>query len=384
MSVPHILFALTADVRINTRARKQIQAFQEAGMQVTVVGLETKAAHHVPLPPFIRWFPLNVAPHKGPAFFLAWHRALSRYLSQLPPADVYHASDLYVLPALAHTARRHQARLVYDARERYPYVAGTAGKLLAQRFWYHLERHYIRQADVVLTVSHSLARALEQDYAIPSPLLLPNVPRYRPISRTDHLRNHLGIPSHMPILLHQGVMKPGRGAPLLLDAMRDIPDAALVFMGHGPLQEVLQHQTHQLNLQDRVYFMPPVPPETLLSWTASADAGISLLEDICYNHHVALPNKVFEYLMAGLPVLVSALPEMKRFVEHYQVGLAVQPANRDALVTALRQLAFDTHVRERLRSRIPEVWKDYSWERYMKRVIDTYRHLLASQSVTSS
>ncbi len=374
MSTPRVLLALTADVRMNARARKQIRALQEAGMHVTVLGLKTE--NSFPLPEAIHWIPSHIPSRSGPTFFLTWHRKLSEHLAQLPAADIYHASDLYVLPALAHVAKHHGARLVYDARERYPYVAGTAGKPLVQRFWYYLERHYIHQADLVCTVSAGLARALRQDYGIPLPLLLPNVPEYRKVSPTTHIRKHLQLPSYTPILLHQGVMKSGRGCHLLMDAMRDLPEAVLVFMGHGPLQKLLERQVALLGLQQRVFFLPPVPPDELLSWTASADVGITLLEDVCENHRLALPNKVFEYLMAGLPVVASALPEMERFIQTYGVGRTVDPANRETLVNTLRQMVTDIRLRETIKAAIPRVWEDYRWEHHVRRFIEAYKELL--------
>ncbi|WP_243664052.1 glycosyltransferase, partial [Rhodothermus marinus] len=91
-------------------------------------------------------------------------------------ARVYHASDLYVLPALAAAARRHGGRLVFDARERYPYVAGTAGRPFRQHFWKLVERRYIHRADLVLTVSDGIADHLVRDYGIAPPLVLYNAP----------------------------------------------------------------------------------------------------------------------------------------------------------------------------------------------------------------
>ena len=119
--------------------------------------------------------------------------------------------------------------------------------------------------------------------------------------------------------------------------MQYVRGAVLIFLGDGPLKESLVQEVQTLNVAERVLFLDPVPPDTLLETTASADIGVSLLEDTCLNHRYALPNKLFEYLMAGIPVLTSELPEMENVVLGSNVGRVVRPENPQEVAGALQE-----------------------------------------------
>ncbi|MEX1055509.1 MAG: glycosyltransferase, partial [Rhodothermales bacterium] len=131
-----------------------------------------------------------------------------------------------------------------------------------------------------------------------------------------------------------------------------------------------------LGIRDRIRFIEPVPPDELLSYTASADIGVTLLEDVCLNHRFALPNKLFEYLVAGIPVVASDIPEVRRIVRGFDVGLVVDPQNREDLVAALRQSTIDKTLREKWRRNIPKVLETFNSERTSQDFLRVYDDLL--------
>ena len=375
MPVPDVVFALTGDVRQNSRALKQLRILARLGASVEVLCIGS-TKERTDLASGLRLSILPRPQGSGPAFFAQVHGCFRRAVQRIP-ARVYHASDLYTLPALASAARRHDSRLAYDAREFYAHVAATAGRPWIRTFWRLVEGRYIRQADAVFTVSESIADRLAQRYAIPRPMLIYNVPPRQNVSASTYLRKHAGVADDQVLLLHQGQIQKDRGCYLLVDAMRDVRGAVLVFLGGGPLKPDLRHRVAEAGLAYQVRFLDPVPPDALLPVTASADAGITLLEDTCLNHRFALPNKLFEYLMAGLPVLGSDLPEIRRVVAGHGVGLLVNPADRDALVKALQRMVDDTEARARWRSATPRVFETFSWEEASQRFEATYRDLLS-------
>lgn len=368
----HVVFALTGDVRHNSRARKQLAALSSLGCRVTVLAFDAPDAgpyagvsgQAVPRPA-----------GGGPGFFVRAHRAF-RAGAMARPAAVYHASDLYVLPALAVAARRHGGRLVYDARELYTHVAATVGRPLVRAFWRAVEGHHIRRADAVFTVSPSIAGHLARTYGIAPPAVLYNAPPRAAVTPTDALRRRAGLPDGPALVLHQGQIRRDRGCDRLVEAMAGVPESALVFLGGGPHRPAVEAHVHRLGLGDRVRFLDPVPPEDLLPLTAGADVGVTLLEDTCLNHRYALPNKLFEYLMAGVPVLGADLPEVRRVVADGGVGQVVDPADPAALVRTLRHMATDAGARARWRSAIPAVVETFGWERSSEAFVRTYERLL--------
>lgn len=145
--------------------------------------------------------------------------------------------------------------------------------------------------------------------------------------------------------------------------MQCVEQAALVFLGGGPLKDALIGEVGLLGLRDRVHFLDPVPPDALLSYTASADVGVTLLEDTCLNHRYALPNKLFEYLMAGIPVLASDLPEIRDVVDAYGVGRLVDPADPEAVARAMQFMIDRPDTLEQMGTNIPAVLETFSWEK---------------------
>ncbi|NBC17673.1 MAG: glycosyltransferase [Bacteroidetes bacterium] len=375
--MPDVVFSLTGDVRRNSRAIKQLRALTDLGCSVEVLALGEPA--NVDWMPGVRLHLLERPPGGGLPFFWSAHRAMAQAARSIP-ARVYHASDLYTLPAMFLAARRHDARLVYDARECYPHVASTAGRPHVRLFWHLLERFFARRADAVFTVSTSIAERMASAYGIPPPMLLHNVPPRQRVTPSTYLRDQTGVADDTCLLLHQGSVQKDRGCEHLVDAMRDVDGAVLVFLGGGPRKPELQQHVTREGLGDRVRFLDPVPPDDLLPVTASADVGITLLEDTCLNHRFALPNKLFEYLMAGLPVLASDLPEIRSVVDGHEVGLLVDPSDRRALVDALRRLVRDASARRRWAANAPSVFETFSWEAASQRLQRTYSDLLSSSS----
>ena len=375
MSSPDVVFALTGDVRRNSRALKQLRALAALGAttEALTFGPPAKEAW---LETGIRLRVLPRPPGSGPRFFARIHRLFAQTARRIP-ARVYHASDLYTLAAQHAAARHHKGRLVYDARELYPHVAATAGRPWVRAMWRVVEGRHIRRADAVFTVSDSIAARLAQTYGLPPPVVLHNVPPYRSVTASGYLRAQTGAAPGTVVLLHQGQIQKDRGCLLLADALRDVQRAVLVFLGGGPFKPMLQQHVRAASLNDRIRFLDPVPPDALLPVTASADVGITLLEDTCLNHRFALPNKLFEYLMAGLPVLASDLPEIRGVVEAFEVGCVVNPADRAALVETLQHMVDDEAARARWAAHAPRVFETFSWEKASQRFKQAYQNLLA-------
>lgn len=373
-SDPDILFAITGDPRFNSRAIKQLDVLADAGYHIEVIGLaETPAS-----------FMLNDRVHVkvlarpaggGPRFFWQCHRLFSASAAGVK-ARVYHASDLYALPALAGCAKKTGGKLAYDARERYPYVASTVGRPWARLFWSMLESRNIRRADSVFTVSQSIASHIAASYNIPLPDVLYNVPVFKAAVSSGLLRETLDIPASQAVVLHQGKMQKSRGCLLLLQAMQHVTGATLVFLGDGPLRLTLEAAVAQYGVQNRVRFKAAVLPHELHAFTCSADIGVTLLEDTCLNHRYALPNKLFEYLMAGVPVLGSNLPEVGGLVEEYGVGRIVDAANPVEIASVLQQMVDAPEDRKKWAAAAPAVLETFSWENASQVLRRNYENLI--------
>ncbi len=375
MTQTDVVFTLAGDVRHNSRAIKQLRLLRSLGLTVTIFALGQNPG--VPFPG--AGVQLNLLPRpsaSGPRFFWNVHRMFLQAARNVP-ARVYHASDLYSLPAMRLAAKIHRSRLVYDARELYSHVAATAGRPWVRAFWFQAERRNIGATHAVFTVSDSIADRLSRSYRIARPAVLHNVPDMQHPLPAGTLRVRAGVDNDTVLILHQGHVQRNRGCFALVDAMHDIHGAAAVFMGGGSLMASLKRAVRERGLDMRVRFVDPVPPDELLPVTADADLGVTLLEDTCLNHRYALPNKLFEYLMAGVPVLASDLREMRAVVQDFNVGMVVHPSDRTALVRTLQRCVDDAEARQQWSINAAKVFDRYSWAIASERFTTAYRKLLA-------
>jgi glycosyltransferase involved in cell wall biosynthesis len=190
------------------------------------------------------------------------------------------------------------------------------------------------------------------------------------------LRRALGIDAAVPLVLHQGAPAPARGCEVLVDAVARLERAHLVFLGDPEpgYDEQLRARIAQLGAIARVSLLPSVSLDELLAYTAEADVGVTLLQDTCENHRLALPNKLFEYIAARVPVVASALPETERLVNDYGVGWCVEPDDPEALARALAT-ALGMRGDAGLQARLARAAGELTWRRERERLIELYRRL---------
>jgi glycosyltransferase involved in cell wall biosynthesis len=301
-------------------------------------------------------------------------------------ADVYHAMGFLALPVALRLAREHAgARVIYDARDVYAESNNIARlptplrALFARR-----ERLWARRADAILTVNDGVADLLAARWDVERPTVVMNCsPAWTPPDPPpDLLRRALDLPSGSPVALYHGGFMPDRGLPELVAAMRrpGLEQAHLVLLGSGALEPELRRLAAEPESGGRVHVLPPVRPEDLLPWVASADVGVMPNQPRTLNERLSTPNKLFECLAAGLPVVSSDFPERRRIIlldPDGPLGAVCDPTDPDAIAAAIRSI-LDLPSRERavLRARVLRVGHvRYTWEPQFDAAVGTYDRL---------
>jgi len=285
--------------------------------------------------------------------------------------DVVNAHALSALPIALIAKSILKNNVVYDAHELETERNGSQGfRGSISKF---IERKLIKHVDMMLVVSESIADWYVEEYKIKRPTVVLNVPNRRELKTNNHFREQLNIRDDQVILLYQGGLMTGRGVHLILDAFKARNDDQIVavFMGYGQLEADIKTAAKQY---ENIYFFPAVAPQVVLEYTASADIGISLIENTCLSYYYCMPNKLFEYAMAGLPVLVSNMKDMSALVTQNVMGAVISDFTPTGINKALDE--FLQKDLSQMKTNAYRVAIENSWEEQEKKMLVAYNALL--------
>lgn len=373
------------DFRHDARVLKEAQTLQAAGYQMSI-----HAVHAPGLTPRVQELPEGIKvlrsswwvgkAHDGNRLLgiiskvssrLYWHLKVLCHICVARPA-VVHSHDVNTLPTAWLAAKLARAKLVYDAHE---ISTDRVGYQRLRSIIACVEGKLMPRADATITTTDMRAKFFARSYSMPRPLVLQNRPRYQEEIHSTSLRDELGLKEPWPISIYQGVMQQGRGLERIVEAAAEVKNAYFVFLGSGLLTDKLKELTDIFNLNDRVFFIPAVPLAELAAYTASADIGVQAIENTCLNHYTTDSNKLFEYVQARLPVVVSDMPEIRKVVHEYDLGLLIEPGDTKSLVNALQTLADDTSLRSYYRERARQAAEPLGWEKQEQQLVDLYQGL---------
>jgi glycosyltransferase involved in cell wall biosynthesis len=300
---------------------------------------------------------------------LEWRTRIDRFARAQRPA-VLHAHSLAALPTAAHVKRSTGARLIYDAHELETEKAGLQG--LRQRLSRRMEQRLIGRCDAVLCVSDSIADWYAERYGMDRPIVVRNVPDHgtQRIKHAVPLRDRLGLGPDDVLFIYQGMMSKGRRVEQFLRVFsRSSLARHVLFMGYGDLESAVKEVAGR---RPNIHFLPAVPPGEVLAHTAGADVGLVGVENVCLSYYFSLPNKLFEYLLAGLPVIAGRWPEIRRVVERYQCGW-LHDEDDDAVLRLIERI--DRTEVTRLRHGVAHARAQISWANEEAKLIQVYRQL---------
>lgn len=295
-------------------------------------------------------------------------------LGRIDP-DVVHCHDLPTLGTGVRYARRHPGvRVVYDSHEIFEEVSQLSRRRrLLSRIQ---QRHHSRHVDAFITVNESIRDLLNERYpSLPPGVVVKNATALELSDRasTTPLRTAVGAGPDTRIILFHGGLARFRGLEHLLNAAPLIPDWLVVFMGWGPLETELRRVARERGY-DNVRFLPGVPHDDLLDWASGATLGAITYENVCLNHWYCSPNKLWEYPAAGVPILASAFPEMRRTITTNGIGVVLDEEVSAAAIARAVQALTDEDLHT-MRTAAARFAADDNWTVYALRLVDVYASL---------
>ncbi len=255
---------------------------------------------------------------KGPFFYACFNFRLF-FLLLFHKADLLVSNDLDTLLPNYLISKLKMKPLVYDSHEYFTEVPELVNRKSVQYTWERIEKWIFPKLKNVITVNDSIADLYEKKYGI-RPAVVRNISPQKQIINLKS-RAELRLPENTNILILQGSgINIQRGAEEMVEAMQYIDHALLLIVGGGDVIDHLKQMVTNLGLEDRVIFKPTQPYDQLFNLTYIADIGLTLDKDTNINYHYSLPNKLFDYIQAGIPVIASPLIEIKKIIEKYEIG----------------------------------------------------------------
>jgi glycosyltransferase involved in cell wall biosynthesis len=317
-----VILSVTNDLTSEQRVHKVCLFLEKQGFDVTMVGRQRRKS----LPLEKRSYKtkrLFLFFEKGPLFYIEYNIRLFLYLL-FTRADILVANDLDTLLANYLASKMKFCTLVHDSHEYFTGVPELEGRPGVQKIWKRIERWIFPKLKLIYTVNDSIAELYKNEYGKDVkvvrnfPLL---VQRNKEMLKT---KKDLSLPEDEKIILYQGSVNVDRGLLEAVEAMEFVDDAVLLVVGDGDILEQVKDKAAKLGLSEKVIFRKKVPFEELWNYTAHADLGISLDKDTNINYKYSLPNKIFDFVHAGVPVLASNLVEIRKIFSRYAIGELIE------------------------------------------------------------
>jgi glycosyltransferase involved in cell wall biosynthesis len=284
--------------------------------------------------------------------------------------SIIHSHSLAALPIGVAFKLLWRTKLVYDAHELESELNFTGFRKSLYR---KVEKSLIRFADGVLVVSDAIADWYSHNYQIRRPTVVRNIPETGCSQNYDliPLKERFQMAQSDILFIYQGALAPGRGTERMLKIFSQVRrDRHIVFMGSGLLAPKVKECEEKF---ENIHYLEPVPPAQVIQYTSSADVGFCLTENTCLSHYYSLPNKFFEYLISGLPVIINDLPEQRKIIEEYDCGW-LGGENDQILMDLINSLSVEEIQRKREKANLTRNY--LSWNNEFQKLLGLYRQCL--------
>jgi glycosyltransferase involved in cell wall biosynthesis len=240
-----------------------------------------------------------------------------------------------------------------------------------QRIWKWIERSIVPKLKSCITVNASIANLFENEYQVHFGIVR-NIPRQR--EKIEKLtRASLGLPENKKIVLLQGSgINVQRGAEEAVEAMQYLDDVLLLIVGEGDVLPVLKKMVQELLLREKVKFIPRQTPENLAGYTANADIGLTIDKDTNINYRFSLPNKLFDYIHSGIPVLATPLIELKNIIQYYQIGEFIENHDPQHIADSIKKMLENEKQLAVYKSNTRKAAAELNWENEKKTLIEIF------------
>jgi glycosyltransferase involved in cell wall biosynthesis len=276
------------------------------------------------------------------------------------------ANDLDTLPACFFVSKLKNTALVYDSHELFSEGPELQGRKIVQGFWRKLEDFFLPRIKKSFTVSQSIAEFYDAKYQNKMGLIR-NMPLKQDVLEVDEV----GFPTKNNTILYQGVLNPGRGLKPMIKALHFIDNLDLIIIGYGKVEEELKEFVTQEKMAHRVHFLGRISRDKLFNYTKKATLGMVLEEPLGLSFQYSLPNKLFDYIHAEIPIIAGNLPEIIKIINTYKVGVLIDDYAPKSIAKAIDTLLKDKVLLSKIKEHQQNAKEVLCWEKESKK-LDAY------------
>ena len=358
-----VIVTVTNDLSTDQRVDKVCCTLQKNGFEVVLIGRKLK--NSIPLNRSYATQRIKLLFNSGFLFYAEFNFRLFLVLL-FSKKDILLSNDLDTLLPNYLVSVLQKKKIAYDSHELFPEIPELVHKPFVKNCWSNLEKLILPKLKNTYTVCDSIALFYNKKYKTNFKTIL-NLPNKKELE--------FGVfPFQLKeknVILYQGAINIGRGLKLMIDAIPFLENCIFVIIGDGDIIENLKQKVNNKNLNNKVYFLGKISPKELHKLTPLADLGISIEEDLGLNYRFALPNKIFDYIQAEVPILVSNLPEMKKISINYKVGETIKNREPKKLANQINEL-LDKDFSEELK----KAKKELIWENQEEKLLAIFNNLM--------
>ena len=363
------IISVINDLSTDRRVDKVSNTLVKLGWDVTLVGRKKRDSLALGKRDY-KMIRMHLLFEKGPFFYAEFNFRLFLLLL-FKKSNLLVSNDLDTLLPNFLIHKLKNIPIVYDSHEYFTETPELVNRKFVQGIWKKIEALIFPRLKYVFTVNQSIADLFEKKYDVKVRVVRNISPKPNNIAKKT--RKDINLPEDKKIILLQGAgINVDRGAEELVEAMQYVENAILLIIGGGDVIGILKKMTEDYGLQKKVMFIPKLPFEQLFAYTSLADIGVTLDKDTNINYRFSLPNKFFDYIHAGLPVLASPLIEMRKIIEKYQIGELIENHDPKHISEKINQIFSDTEKSKLWKQNIKFAVKDFNWENEEKVLIEVY------------
>ena len=365
-----VIVSVINDLVTDQRVNKSCLTLQKAGYEVLLVGRKQRKSPVMDERPYAS-HRMKLLFEKGPCFYAEYNIRLFFFLL-FHRANLLLSNDLDTVLPNFFVSRLKGIKMIYDSHEYFTETPELIHRPKVQRVWKRIEEFAVPKLGDMITVCDSIADLFREKYGVKVHVIR-NIPPQKALpSKGDKAELGLPLDKHLLVLQGSGI-NIQRGAEELVQAMQYLDDCHLMIIGGGDVLPILKQMVIDLNIVDRVRFLPRMSYANMMAYTQNAELGFCLDKDTNLNYRFSLPNKLFDFIQAGVPIVASHLTEIEKIIRRYDVGVFIDNHDPKTIAATIQDALSDAERYGKWKQNLAVAAQDLRWENEEKALLAIYQ-----------